>query len=321
MLKFFKPLISFLRLIREVRNIKLAYALIPRQYTPKYNISVQGENQPNSLAKDPVQYSPSQINLFESDGDMLLKFMQAQCKMETVQNNHFLTLTQNNSLIRFYIRNYDNLQVLEEVFINQLYAFQSKGEFVVCDVGANIGAASLYFASFENIAKVYGYEPFPETLVMAEKNIQLNPALSSKIELFGHGLGAKDETKAVPKPKAGFLGGTTSDFMIDSLPGSLKGSTISIEIKGISTILNTIRKTHPDKKIILKLDCEGAEYEIMDSLVRNHELDKIAICIIEYHLLGNASIVQKLVSNHFTVFSPGGDLNQSIGMVYAVRHQ
>jgi len=319
MRKLIKPFVSLLRLIKEVKDFRLAYLLLPKQFTPKLTHAGPFNVLGLPHAESEFTYTHRQLTLFDYDGDMLLKFIKSKYKIETKLNKNILTLRCNKTPIKLFVDGYDNLKVIEEIFIDQLYAFQAKGEFVVCDVGVNIGAASLFFASFENIEKVYGFEPFPDTMRLAEKNIEINDSLKSKIELFGFGLGWKDEIKEVPNPLEGFLGGTTSDFMIEQLPGKLKRSSISVEIQDICKVLNIILKANPDKKLILKLDCEGAEYEIIESLDLNNLLQKISLCFIEYHFRGKAPIVERLIKNNFTVIAPGSDIIQDFAMVYGVK--
>ena len=55
-----------------------------------------------------------------------------------------------------------DLSVLEEVFLNKEYALDIPAPDVVLDLGANIGAASVYFAQAWPKARIYAVEPHPE---------------------------------------------------------------------------------------------------------------------------------------------------------------
>lgn len=72
-----------------------------------------------------------------------------------------------------------------EVFSENIYNINFLPGTVVIDMGMNIGAASLYFAGQENVVRVYGFEPFPDTYHRACENIALNPAkIRNKIETY-----------------------------------------------------------------------------------------------------------------------------------------
>jgi hypothetical protein len=77
---------------------------------------------------------------------------------------------------------FDNFYVVQELFAEGVYSIHLNTEkIVVCDIGMNVGIASLYFAGVNNVTKVYSYEPFPETYQRALANFSLNPLLKDKI--------------------------------------------------------------------------------------------------------------------------------------------
>ena len=229
-----------------------------------------------------------------------------------------IQLNRKNVLLQAF--DYNSLKVIEEIFIDQLYDFTDSRNYVVCDVGMNVGAASLYFSSLNNVTKVYGYEPFANTFAIANENIQMNPDLAKKIDTFNYGLGKDNTQLKVPDPVNGFLGGTTTDFVIQQLPGNLKTSSVTIEIKSICDELATIKQKHPDDNIILKLDCEGAEYEILEALHEQSMINHISIYMIEYHLRGKKELIRVLSENQFIIMSPTSEDVNPYGMLYAIKH-
>lgn len=321
MIKLFKPLISLWRLYRKVKSIDIAYRLLPTCFTPVINTSVKKSGKDVVLTEYNKTYSQKQLKLFGNHGELLLKYIKSHgitffpCNLQ----DEIVSVKINNKEIFLHAFNYDSLKVIEEVFIDHVYSFDSTGEYVVCDAGMNIAAASLYFASFDNIEKVYGYEPFPDTFALARKNIALNTEINHKIETFEHGLGASDHFTEVPLPEDGFLGGTTTPFFIDELPGSLKTKRIRVDLKSIAVVIPYIQHRHPGKKIILKLDCEGAEYEIMEELERKNMLDSIAVYMIEYHFKGKKQLTKMFLQRNFGVLSPCNDDISPFGMLYAFK--
>ena len=321
MTKLFKPLISFWRIWKKIKDIRFAYRLLPEVYTPVvYSPGMKqvGEaGMPVNLKK----YTAAQLKLFGNHGEMLLKFLKSdKISFEKANGEKEILFIQfNNKKIRVHVYNYDNLQAIEEIFINQVYDFHSNESYVVCDMGMNIGLASLYFASFENVEKVYSYEPFLKTYDQAKENLALNNELSQKIEIFPYGLGNKNEQVEVPEPANGFLGGSTTADFINELPDELKSEKTSVEIKDICETILQIRQNHPGRKLILKLDCEGAEYEIMKKLDRENKIGEVAVFMVEFHFKGKKDILDILVKRHYFIMSPVSDELNQFGMLYAIK--
>ena len=81
----------------------------------------------------------------------------------------------------------------KEVFIERDYDFEVDEDFVMIDIGFNIGITSLWMAKRPNIKKIYGYEPFKQTYLQGVNNLKNNSKLASKITLFNFGLGIRDK--------------------------------------------------------------------------------------------------------------------------------
>lgn len=76
---------------------------------------------------------------------------------------HFLTLK--NGLKLSVNKKAGDLTTLFEIFVNNDYSFESKsgGEFNVLDIGANVGYFSTFISKKYPSAKVFSFEPFPNT--------------------------------------------------------------------------------------------------------------------------------------------------------------
>ena len=88
-----------------------------------------------------------------------------------------------------------------------------------------------------------------------------------------------------------------------------------IEISTI-TLKNIFEENNLKKCSLLKIDCEGAEYEIFESATSDL-LKKIKIICMEYHPNGNPlDIKLKLEKNGFEVLIKKSTI-QGIGYIYA----
>ena len=168
------------------------------------------------------------------------------------------------------IRTYDGVDssTLMVVMLREDYG-KPKSNATIIDIGANIGTYSIHAAKASN-TKVYAYEPMKETFSKLEVNIKLNN-LQKKVKAFPLGVAAK-------KGKRRLYLSSGSPFHSIHLK-----SKKYVEIKSI-----TLKDVFDDNKIkrcdILKMDCEGAEYEIFYKAPKRY-LKKIREIRLEYHHL------------------------------------
>ena len=212
-----------------------------------------------------------------------------------------------------------SLSTFREVVVDEAYRATLPENCVVLDVGANDGFASLYFAADKQVASVYAYEPFAPTLEQLRRNAALNPALAPKIVPQGFGLAAKDGEAIIrytPSKRASL------SLFWDAAPQNAPDATEEkIELRSALDVLGEVRARHPDQPIVLKLDCEGAEREIIAALVDHDALGSVPMLMGETHDLnksGHADIVAPLAESGYVVFSHRAN-NPALGLFYAVR--
>jgi hypothetical protein len=90
---------------------------------------------------------------------------------------------------------------------------------------------------------------------------------------------------------------------------------IEVKIKDVSEIFNSIYEENKQVNFVVKMDCEGSEYEIMQRLDETNLLSKIKIFMIEWHDEGSKVLEEILIRNDFVVFSR--NLATNSGMLYA----
>jgi len=225
------------------------------------------------------------------------------------------------SRININIDSLGDYHVAREIFLYKEYEGGFNAEnVVVIDMGMNIGCASLYFASFPNIKCIYSFELVESTFQKALKNIGLNPVLAQKIIPHNFGISNREERILV---NTEVISGKTSVFT------SPAKSRIECVIKDASAILKPILENHSDSKILLKMDTEGSEYDIFDSLDKSGLLSRIDFIIGEWHnILGESvcldSDTQKpLLDKLRSHFTRNGfaykitNVHQGIGYFYA----
>lgn len=143
----------------------------------------------------------------------------------------------------FKIGNWNsNLISLLEVYGEKQYGDAFKG--IVVDIGANIGAFSVFAA--EAGATVYAYEPEPKNYELLVEN-----ARGRKIKTFPFAVGGERGERTL------FLTGEYSGKN-SFYPPSPALKQVTVRCVSLEDILHEVGSCDT-----LKIDCEGAEYEIL----------------------------------------------------------
>lgn len=211
-----------------------------------------------------------------------------------------------------------NPEVIYEILVEKDYFFKTQGmienSYIVIDVGMNTAIAAVALASEDYVSKVYAFEPLKPTFDIAVKNIQINN-LTDKIEAFPYGLGKKDEKIQIEYSPELSVGMSTyydrhlQDFTLEE-----------IEIKESSSVVGDILGKEKGKKVFLKVDTEGAEFDIFEDLDKSDLLKNIDIVFIEWHFKPKDELINILVKNGFFCFSHQKDTVHNIGYIYAVKN-
>lgn len=219
--------------------------------------------------------------------------------------------------IRFRVDHNGSLFILDEIFAERLYDLRVEEDLVVLDVGMNVGVATLYFASWPNVKAVFGYEPLPETYLQATHNISINPDLAPKIRPVLSGMSNYQGKISVPAVVSGSAVFSTDPSFI-AAHGTESGRQVEVDIVHVGTELDRIRQAFPHTRILLKLDCEGEEYRIMEELAASGRMDMIAVVAMEWHVKGYIPLCEILAAHHFSIFNLGRkDIDPPVGMIYA----
>jgi FkbM family methyltransferase len=218
--------------------------------------------------------------------------------------------------LKLYLESAEEFFIVKEVFVEKDYNLLSNANFVIFDIGMNIGISSLFFALNKNVTQIYSFEPVLTTYSQAVYNLELNKTYSNKIEAFNFGLGGSSRVEKVlynsqAKGNCGIR--LESSLVIDKK----NAEEIEITIKNVSEVFPDLLAKHPEQKKVFKIDCEGAEYEILQKLNEENLLKDIDVLLIEWHDKGATTLEELLVANDFTVLSR--HLTSITGMIYAFK--
>jgi len=208
------------------------------------------------------------------------------------------------------------LYLIKEVFVKSEYNLNIKRQSILIDIGMNRATASLLFAANENIKKVYAYEPFKPTFQLAKRNLELNPNLSEKINAFNFGLGKADITLELPY-MANATGGMSTTH--DVCKGEKRTKKEMVFVKDAAREIASILEENKGKHIIVKCDCEGAEFEIFERLNDQNIVGSIDVVMMEYHFEKPDRLLNILTENGFAAQTKIGSRKSKTGYIYAVR--
>lgn len=163
---------------------------------------------------------------------------------------------------------------------NGEYKFISKLDLTnktIIDIGANLGIISIVLAKKNPGIKIYAFEPLRENYENLLKNIELNGIDKNIITV---------ENKAVTKDGRNI----NMSININNRGGSSISDVISVnssmskENCGIESITleEIVKKYKIDKIDLLKIDCEGSEYEILYN-TKEDILKNIDYLVGEFH--------------------------------------
>ncbi len=140
---------------------------------------------------------------------------------------------------------------------------------IVVDIGANIGAFSLLAAQM-SAKKIYAYEPNQKAFIVLQKNILLN-GLQHIIIPYRLALSSK-ENKMIKYPIE------SSPYNRELTDDDLDNS----ELVSTTTLESIMKNNMIDSIDLLKIDCEGCEYDVFFNSTES-VISKIKNITMEYH--------------------------------------
>lgn len=201
--------------------------------------------------------------------------------------------------------------VLKEVWIKEIYNKHGicveKGDTVV-DIGGHIGVFSVYAAHLSETGKVIAFEPFIENFKRLEQHKKIND--KKNLFVYNKGVSSTTGVQTLHLSPDDNTGGHSLHLKTQS------DNTIDIETVNLISFCETEKI---DKIDFLKLDCEGAEFEIIKS--SEAILSKVAKIIMECHPFADNTVddmIEILERNGFTIIRESNHIG-GIEMLYCKR--
>lgn len=229
--------------------------------------------------------------------------------LNLVKNEHVVLETRKGVKIMLRVNSTD-LMAFTHVWLLREYAkpgFEIKNNDVVIDIGAHIGLFALFSFQFCKNGKIYCFEPVKENFDLLKANLELNNIRN--VVAVNAAVSAST--------------GTVTVYLNEDEAGHSMYVTGSKQIQVKSFSLQDIFDSNKLERCnFLKIDCEGEEYEIINSLPDSY-FDKINKICIEYHFVDTKpqllqDMTKKLKSLSYTVTTR--NILSSIGFLYAKKN-
>lgn len=211
--------------------------------------------------------------------------------------------------IKFYFKFGDNeLGQIEDIWDKKAHTRYSsiQDSYIVIDIGANIGVFSIFTAKAANKVKVFAYEPTPDVFRRFVKNIKIN---NLEGNIFPFQLGVTGETGE--RELFFYSGGSIGNTLTPSKDNFSIYKRDSVIIKTI-TLKDIFNDNNLDKCDFLKINCEGAEYEILFNTPVKY-FKKIGSIVMNYHQ-GFEEIISFLEKIGFVVYH-----DRTLNFIWALR--
>ena len=154
---------------------------------------------------------------------------------------------------------------------------------LIFDIGANVGAATMFFKANHPDARIVAFEPHPDSYNLLEQNIGALPGVTIRQQAVSNVSG-----------KAKLF-----NSQIGPVGYTLRAGESSIEIETVhfSSVIDEFGVPN-----CLKVDTEGHEVEILSS-IRQAVRDAIQVIYIEYHTDADRRTIDGLLPNHELCFA------------------
>ncbi|WP_300565874.1 FkbM family methyltransferase [uncultured Acetatifactor sp.] len=214
-----------------------------------------------------------------------------------------------------------------EVLVGKIYRYyiSNTRKDIVFDVGMNIGDATLFFLENKNVEKVYGYEPFRETFQLAVENLG-KCGEKGRYEICQYGLSKQEEKRKIIFNEGMTCGQSTNMDMWEQayayydalgLAHADNNRLEEIEVKMASQVLGNAMNQYPNHNYILKMDCEGEEYSIIEELNAAGILGRFKVIMLEWHYKGFKKITDFIDGLGYSYFF--FEKENGMGLIYAQK--
>jgi len=245
------------------------------------------------------------IKITKNSKEILKLLLKGKCPLFIELKNGIKFKTNGNIL--------DVVAIVENFSLENKYDYflkKSEEKCIILDIGANIGTFSVYIGKKYPISKLFCYEPDEKNFEKLVENLQINSITNASF--YRKAVGKKNELIKLFSDELGKFG-TVGSSTVTKGPKEMKVKCITLE--------NIFDENQIISCDLLKLDCEGAEYDILMN-TKKEIFDKIKLISLEYHNINNHDgyeLKKFLETLGFVVKLVPDSHNNKYGFIYAQK--
>jgi FkbM family methyltransferase len=181
---------------------------------------------------------------------------------------------------------------------------------VVVDIGAGLGDFAIHAARRRPSARIFAFEPFRDSFILLEENLAENCVTG--VIPFPQAVGARTGRMALQ---------TGTGVAVRHSTAAADTDTSSITVDAVS-LNDAFRRNSITRCDLLKVDCEGGEYDILFHASET-TISSLRAVAMEYHdgVTGHNhhELEAFFTRNGFSVRTKVNPVHPDIGMLYAAR--
>jgi FkbM family methyltransferase len=216
---------------------------------------------------------------------------------------------------QFQVRTAMDVWIIIETYLARDYerhGFDLQSNWLVIDIGAGLGDFAITAAKKCRHGFVYAYEPFPESFELMQRNLSLNRV--ENVDAQPYAVGATPgEMHLRTASGVPVLYSTAAD---DDHVGK---DDVSVRATTLDEIFETFKLKTCD---LLKMDCEGAEYDILFH-TRPSTLQKMKRICLEYHdgvtEYSHLDLIDFFEKNGFSVLRDPSPVHKHTGLLFVSK--
>lgn len=228
--------------------------------------------------------------------------------------NQQLRLQLRRPQVALIVRSAMDIWSVKETFLDQFYTRYGvpvEDRWTVMDIGAGIGDYVIHAAYGKPNVQVYAFEPYPGSFALLRENLALNQM--DHVRAFQQAVWHKTGSLSLD-----LASGEPLQISSHNLTSSVSdGYRLSVDAISLDSALAKLNITRLD---LLKMDCEGAEYEILLN-TPPEILRLVKRIIMEYHDLdaqrAHPILVDFLMRQGYQVTCQENNVHAEIGYLYA----
>lgn len=205
---------------------------------------------------------------------------------------------------------FHSLWPFKEVFLDNAYRlYPSSQELVILDLGANIGAFTLFASKTCPNSKIFSFEPSKSSYKILMRNLK-NNGLVQNVSILNKAVGNRNAIRSMDESRESTM------RRLSDLTSNRMDST-KVEVIKLDQFITNNSISVID---FMKIDIEGGEYEVIYSISKSM-FKKIKTISLEYHNENrdkNGKTLQEYLENngYFVIRTPE---NSKVGLIYASR--